>query len=339
MANTTNSAIPYLSLNDAALFLLPTRGEKRIIPSPLANTPRSKTSPGIQPQDLTRTAAWKDSQHYVTVRLPGRGLTAQGAPDTTVSAVFQFLIDPAQVAITRQHLDASALARAGWQIGVWGEDFVQITMEGNTPGRYFADGLTDEYAALSLSYRNLTALELLVENNGYWYEGEQAAEGPLAAGYTRRQIKMHSDVELSVGEFIWWGMFESLNIREDANTPFIQPFTLVFTAWRERFHQGTPYLNPIGGSVERGHIPAISLAYGGTNAAAGAVSILNGQGTATPSASVAAAAVPLPPYISAQSAGLPADLGPTANLPTVDATPMDSILSPNPDTWSTGPIA
>lgn len=70
-------------------------------------------------------------------------------------------------------------------------------------------------------YRNLTALELFFENNGYWFEGEQLFEGPLASGAAYRQIKMHQDVQLLCGEFIWDGMFDNLQISEDADSPFL----------------------------------------------------------------------------------------------------------------------
>ena len=255
-----NSAIMPSSLpnNDTGLFALPIRGEKCFIPitvpSQLGNV-GGIVGVKISEQDLETTAALTAPYgDYVRLRIPGRGTTETGKPDPNASIYFQFLINPAQITITRQQLDAQAMARAGWQLGVWGEDFISISMEGKTPGRYFANGLTDAYADFSMSYRHLEALEVFVENNGYWFEGEQSAEGPLAtAGFTRRQIKMHSDVELSVGEFIWSGMFESLTVREDSQTPFLMNFSLSFIAWKEAFFRETPYLNPINKSMQRGH--------------------------------------------------------------------------------------
>jgi hypothetical protein len=305
--NSAMMASP-LSYNDTALFKLPVRGEKCFIPIVV---PSQLGKPGgvvnekliigdsISDQDLETSAAHSSPYaEYVRLRIPGRGTTETGVPDPSASIYFQFLINPAQITITRQQLDAQAMARAGWQLGVWGEDFISITMEGRTPGRYFANGLTDEYADFSMSFRHLEALEVFVENNGYWFEGEQSAEGPLAtAGFTRRQIKMHTDVELSVGEFIWSGMFESMTIREDSQNPYLQVFSLSFIAWKEAFFQETPYLNPIDKSVQRGHTPNAYVALGATGA--GAIP----QGSALPAYQPTPA--PVPSNIDPQAAGIP----------------------------------
>jgi hypothetical protein len=157
------------------------------------------------------------------------------------------------VQIGRTTLDAQAFARAGWQFGVWGEDAVSITLNGKTAGQYWAFGLTDRYQQYSQSYRNLEQLQVVFENNGYWFEGEQVAEGPLAADFARRRIKMHQDVELTVGNFIWYGMFESLEISQSADNPFLADFNLSFVAWKERFRQSSPYQNQIKNDVQRGN--------------------------------------------------------------------------------------
>lgn len=222
---------------------LPIRSEKVVL---------SNTNPDTNTSDFHVTAArLKPYAQYMTVRLPGRGGSTPGVFNAS-PAVYQFLINPSEVHINRQTIDQQTMARAGWQIGVWGEDFISITLNGKTPGKYFGNGLTDFYTAYSESYRNLLALELVVENNGYWFEGEQAASKLQP---TTRRIKMHQDVQLVVGEFIWSGMFESMDTTEDADSPFLVDFSLTFIAWKEEFVHNTPYRNLIGGEVQRGHVP------------------------------------------------------------------------------------
>jgi len=157
--------------------------------------------------------------------------------------------------VNRQTLDAQAFARSGWQIGVWGEDSIQISLTGKTAGQYFAFGTTDKYQPFTESYRNLEQLQVVFENNGYFFEGEQPVEGPLGGGadFTRRIIKMHADVELIVGNFMWYGMFESLTVSQDAETPFLMNFQISFIAWKERFRQGSPYKDTIHNDIKRGH--------------------------------------------------------------------------------------
>jgi hypothetical protein len=208
--------------NRQAFPYLPIRSEKKIIPVPAP-------IPSGDMADLSVTAALQPFTQYVLLRIPGRGQTSNGTPDPSAAAYFQFLINPDQVSITKNTLDEQSFARGGWQIGVQGEDFTDISMEGKTPGKYFANGLTDRDSVFSMSYRNLTALELFFENNGYWFEGEQLFEGPLASGATYRQIKMHQDVQLLCGEFIWDGMFDNLQISEDADSPFLASLPGHFT--------------------------------------------------------------------------------------------------------------
>jgi hypothetical protein len=167
--------------------------------------------------------------------------------------VYRFLINPAQVAISRTTLDGQAMTRAGWQIGVWGEDSVNVNLSGKTAGQYFAFGITDKYQQFSESYRNLEQLQMVFENNGYWFEGEQVAEGPLAADFARRRIKMHADVELIVGNFDWFGMFDTLTITQNADEPWLASFNIQFVAWIERFRSGSPYQNQLSSGVQRGH--------------------------------------------------------------------------------------
>jgi hypothetical protein len=254
---------------------LPIRGEKRIIPCPISpidlndgvtdaflktgNAPPTPNGPTGRTvlssgSDFYVTAAMEPFVDYVIVRIPGRGLTSTGTPaGNGPPAVFRFLINPATVQVSRTTLDGQAMTRAGWQIGVWGEDSLSITMSGKTAGQYFSFGLTDALQPYTESWRNLEQLLVVFENNGYWFEGEQLNEGPLAADFTRRRIKMHQDVELWVGNFIWYGMFDSLTVSQDANAPYLMNFSITFVAWKERFRRSSPYANLIPNNVQRGH--------------------------------------------------------------------------------------
>lgn len=254
---------------------LPIRGEKRIIPSPVSPsdlndqfenayfasglTPPnqlgyadpSARSQLVEAGDFNVTAAMSPYVDYVTIRLYNRGLGGNGQPDGN-PAVYRFLINPSQVQVNRTTLDGQAFARSGWQIGVWGEDSLQINLSGKTAGQYFAFGLTDQYLPYTESYRNLEQLQAVFENNGYWFEGEQAAEGPLAADFSRRIIKMHADVELMVGNFKWYGMFDTLTLTDDAFTPFLINWQITFVAWKERFRTGAPWPDLIHNDIKRG---------------------------------------------------------------------------------------
>jgi hypothetical protein len=255
---------------------LPIRGEKRIIPAPTnpadVNTEftnawwSSDTTPPnvvgydnpsarqqlVEQDDFNVHATLSPYVDYVVVRLFNRGLGGNGQPDGT-PAVYRFLINPSQVVVNRQTLDGQAFARSGWQIGVWGEDAFTVQLTGKTAGQYFAFGLTDRYQPFTESYRNLEQLQVVFENNGYWFEGEQAAEGPLAADFSRRIIKMHADVELIVGNFMWYGMFDTLTLSQSADTPFLMDFQLSFIAWKERFRKQSPYKDTIHNDIKRGH--------------------------------------------------------------------------------------
>lgn len=251
---------------------LPIRGEKRIIPSLVTiegaeneivdgiaaggQDPNTRDTT-IDYDSFVISAAMRPFVDYIVVRLPHRGFT-NGVADPSQSAVYRFLINPATVQISHQIVDGQAMTRAGWQFGVWGDDVVQVTLSGKTAGQYFSLGLTDLFQDFSQSYRNLQQLVMVYENNGYWFEGEQLGEGPLAADFTRRRIKMHQDVELVCGNFIWFGMFDSLSISQDAENPFAASFTISFTAWKERFRTSSPYLDSIHNDVQRGHTWTVS---------------------------------------------------------------------------------
>lgn len=255
---------------------LPIRGEKRIIPTPInpatlsnqfdnAWTATGNQSPAqqgfdtngrqstVEASDFYVTAALKPFVDYVVIRIPHRGVTASQQQDGNVPAVYRFLINPNQIAVARTTIDGQAMTRAGWQIGVWGEDMFQVTLTGKTAGQYFAFGITDAYQQFTESYRNLEQLQVVFENNGYWFEGEQAAEGPLGADFARRRIKMHEDVELIVGNFMWYGMFDTLTISQSADEPWLASFSIVFTVWKERFRNSSPYDNQLPNDIQRGH--------------------------------------------------------------------------------------
>lgn len=254
---------------------LPIRGEKRIIPTPInpdqmadafnalydasgMDSPEQLGYEGnrqriVQNSDFYVTAALKPYVDYVSIVIQNRGIDAQGVNDPTQNAVFRFLINPSQVQISRQTLDTQAMSRAGWQFGVWGEDMVQVNLTGKTAGQFFAFGNTDTYQPYTQSYRNLEQLQVVFENNGYWFEGEQAAEGPLAADFARRRIKMHQDVQLIVGNYMWSGMFESLQVNQTADSPFLMDFQLSFIAWKERYRPGSPYQDTIHNDLQRGN--------------------------------------------------------------------------------------
>jgi hypothetical protein len=253
---------------------LPIRGEKRIIPSPVSpsdlNTafeiewlktgqkiPVYKANTGrtslVQEQDFHAVTALSPFVDYVIVRMKHRGIDASGNATQSLDGVYRFLINPSQMQVSRTTLDEQSMTRAGWQIGVWGEDSVQINLSGKTAGQYWSFGLTDAYQPYAESYRNLVQLQTVFENNGYWFEGEQLNEGPLAADFLRRRIKMHSDVELIVGNFIWFGMFDTLTISQSAEEPFLMTFNISFVAWKERFRSTSPYQNQLTTQIERGH--------------------------------------------------------------------------------------
>jgi hypothetical protein len=266
--NTSNSA-----------KTLPIRGEKRILQVPINPSAMSDQFENLydqsgmdSPQDKgyantgrTELVQYDDFYvhaaksglgpltDFVTIRILNRGQSASGNPDSSTNATYRFLINPNQVQISRSTLDAQAFARSGWQFGIWGEDSVQITLAGKTAGQYWAFGITDRYQQYSQSYRNLEQLQVVFENNGYWFEGEQTNEGPLAANFARRRIKMHQDVELTVGNFVWYGMFEQLEISQNADAPFYADFNLTFIAWKERFRPTSPYNNQIKNDVQRGN--------------------------------------------------------------------------------------
>ena len=263
----------------AHLAPLPIRGEKRLLPVnidasqvqqafnnsgflDLTNTVYGggiKQNNKVQDTDFyvyanTEAKRLQNAVDYMKIRIPHRGvLTSSQLPDPTQSVEYRFLINPATLTVNRQTVDSQSLTRGGWQFGVWGEDCFMVQMQGTSAGSYFSLGTTDELSYYAVSYRNLMQLQEVFENNGYWFEGEEYNEGPLAADYLRRRIRMHQDVELWCGNFIWSGMFDSFTISQDATQPFMLNFNLSFFVWKERYRSTSPYWDSIENNVQRGH--------------------------------------------------------------------------------------
>ena len=253
---------------------LPVRGEKRIIPVELdmgltktaraaAESAAIDANPDVQTQEeadkVTSDAAGKVPTYeaisfakntltdYMTIRLPHR------PSDVDVCYTYRFLVNPKTIQISRQTADAHSMTRAGWQFGIWGEDTIDLHVQGMTAGNYFEAGLTDRWSEFSLSYRNLMELVNLFENNGYWFEGEETNQQWKAPDYARKRIKTHGDVEIRVGNFIWSGMFVNMTVTNNAELPFLSTFDFNFLAWKERYLPASPWINMIENSVYRGH--------------------------------------------------------------------------------------
>jgi hypothetical protein len=285
--NSSNATPPIIRPQGGqgvTLSLLPTRGEKQLVPSPITVTQGtqlltqgfSKGQPvkynipiSLQTlqDDFGLSAALAPLTDFVVIYIQNRGADSQGNPlptPNTTNATFRFLINPATVSVSHSTLQSESFDRSGWQFGVWGEDMVRISMSGKTPGQYFVLGLTDEFAEYSQSYRNLEQIQDVFENNGYFFEGESVNYGSalssnsstttsLPAAFTRRVIKMHQDVILAVKEFIWYGMFEDFSYSQDANNPYLADWSLTFIAWKEQFRSDSPYYNAIPNGVQRGN--------------------------------------------------------------------------------------
>ncbi len=344
--------------------VLPIRGEKRIIPvavnpqdataafeqdwkksgqpSPMDKgyAPTGRTAL-ISTQDYYLKAAMGPYVDYVYIRLLHRGIGTDKSADgkNLPPAVYRFLINPSQVSINRNTLDAQVMTRAGWQIGVWGEDSVRVTLNGKTAGQYWSFGITDRYQPFTESYRNLLMLQMVFENNGYFFEGESQGAGPLAADWTRRRIKLHQDVELIVGNFVWYGMFETLTVSQSAEEPWLASFSLGFTAWKERFRTGSPYQNLIRSDVERGHSYG-SWIYTVPSSANGVPSNTNNTQMVPPQTPIAVSFPVLPntplPTPPAPSPSLPNPV--ILPLPPPAQQPVSPVVTSNTQTNSTAAI-
>jgi hypothetical protein len=182
---------------------------------------------------------------YILIRLPRRG-AVQGTDYT-----FRFLINPGNIEVSYNTVDAQSLTRSGWNFGVWGDDLIQISMQGKTAGYYFGNGLSEANRIFSQSYRNLLALQKMFENNGFWFEGENNLK--VDSSLRRKRIQYHEDVELVYNNFIWAGMFESLSVSSSAETPYLDSFKFSFVAWKERFRSSSPWRDSKHNDIRRGH--------------------------------------------------------------------------------------
>jgi hypothetical protein len=255
--------------NDVSLDLLPIRGEKVVLPVPVAPadaqndfkqgfSSEGAVFPGwMSAADVGNafniSAALSPYVDFVTIRLQDRSTDSAG---NLSNATYRFLINPETISIARSTLNSDAFARSGWQFGVWGEDMIRVSLSGKTAGRYFLMGLSDQFAEYTESFQNLLQLQMVFENNGYWFEGEQVfagGSGALSTAYLRRIIKSHADVEISAKEFIWYGMFENLAVSQDAEHPYLANFEISFIAWKERFRSDSPYYNSLPNNTQRGN--------------------------------------------------------------------------------------
>lgn len=233
------------ALSASMVGKLSTRGEKRIVP---IGNPKVGEN---EANEEHLSYAKRTLTDFITIRIPSRDFT------------YRFLINPKSVQVNHQTLDSQAMTRAGWQLGVWGEDTIDLQIQGTTAGQYFStiaqsdaaevEGLTDRYGEYSLSYRNLLELVNLFENNGYYFEGEAADDKAVSPNYKRKRIKCHGDVEIRVGNFIWTGMFANMNVNDTADSPYFMTFDFNFLAWKERFADDSPWRNSIRNSRSRGH--------------------------------------------------------------------------------------
>ena len=234
---------------------LPIRGEKRLIVIQGNQVTQDSTLVSSSNMYEALSFAKKTLTDYVTIRLPGRFKTSNPLGydvATNGDFIYRFLVNPKTISIAHQTADSHSMTRGGWQFGVWGEDTIDLNIVGVTAGQYFDPGLTDRWSEYSISYRNLMELLNIFENNGYYFEGEPAIPSVYDGDFSRKRIKMHQDVELRVGNFIWKGMFTNMTIEMLADTPFLVKFSLGFLAWRETYVESSPWISPKGNKY-RGH--------------------------------------------------------------------------------------
>ena len=128
---------------------LPIRGEKRLIPVfdvfPTKQSIVPETEDEGSPVYEAITFAKRTLTDYMLVRIPNR----QSNSNTDGVFTFRFLINPKTVSISRQTLDSHSMARGGYQFGIWGEDTIDIHLNGQTAGQYFQSGLTDSWERYS----------------------------------------------------------------------------------------------------------------------------------------------------------------------------------------------
>ena len=303
---------------------LPIRGEKRFIPTKVDVSELDLEFNDVKSSDFytyanTEAKRLQNGVDYIKIKIPHRGFTPGSLlPDPTQAVEYRFLVNPSTLTVNRQTVDSQSFTRGGWQFGVWGEDPFMVQMQGTSAGAYFSNGLTDEFSYYAVSYRNTMQLQQVFENNGYFFEGEEYNEGPLAADYLRRRIRMHQDVELWAGNFIWFGMFDSFTLSQDAERPFLLNFTLSFFVWKEKYRSTSPYWGSIENNVQRGHSYSAVVRSGGESA---------GSNTNNTLAQYAPAAVTSQASQMAGALFTPANT-PYSNSPAVQSSTADDLVQP-----------
>ena len=253
---------PYFDLTSVTkVGTLPVRGETHLVHVPMLASSVAPASPlqgsGSDNSAQTPTAyeaisfAKSTFTDFMTVSIPSRASAANDYHDS--SFTYRFLINPHTLSVSHQTADSQSMTRGGWQFGIWGEELVDLHMSGMTAGDYFQNGLTDQWEEYSLSYRNVAELMNVVLNNGYWFEGEEVNTAWNASNYMRKRIKSQGDVVISVGNFMWSGMFTNMTHVQSAENPFYSTFDIGFIAWKERFVSGSPWLSSIQSNIYRGH--------------------------------------------------------------------------------------
>ena len=227
-------------------------------PTAVPPLPNGSNLTGPGPFDQTTLTSVNSIPSPRSSPAPPPDIIVEGSLDST-NFIYRFLANPKSISIAHQTADTHSMTRAGWQFGVWGEDTIDLSITGVTAGQYFNTGLTDRWREYSVSYRNLLELVNIFENNGYYFEGEPLVPSVYDADFTRKRIKMHQDVELRVGNFIWKGMFTNMTIDESADTPFLIKFTLGFIAWKESYSSASPWISPKDSNKYRGHAQEINF--------------------------------------------------------------------------------
>lgn len=177
---------------------------------------------------------------FIYIELPGRG--TGGSPLRK-----KFLVNPDSISVQYDVKDSESMARGGWMVGVWGE-VGTVSVSGWTAGRYFAQRLVDTYSIYSPSHRDLLDLVAVYENNGIFFEGEDADSSSVNLSVARTQIQCHANVTFKFGNFVWDGYFTDLKLDDEAPRPFVTRFTLNFQILAERYTSESPW----GGSIQPG---------------------------------------------------------------------------------------
>jgi hypothetical protein len=204
------------------------------------------TNQDLGPSPFGFTDSSANPQEYMLIRIPGRGPSGG-------MLTYRWLINPKSIRTNYKTLDAQTMTRSGFQYGVWGDDLIEIAMEGQSAGYYFSQGLTDIWKDYTISYRNLLLMQTIVLNNGCWFEGEELGLNNDGLNSTTL-IKCHQDVQLIYHNFIWSGMFTNMTIESGADHPFFDKFSLTFVAWKERYRSSSPWRDSIHNKVQRGHV-------------------------------------------------------------------------------------